>query len=81
MFRKVCEQACQVELDARAVPLLAEGSQADIQANVTTARLYQNLTDSVPLMGFYDVKNARLCNIFEGEGWMGEGRLKGPGVG
>ena len=42
----------------------------DIQKSVTSTRLYQNLTASVPLMGFYDVKNARLCNIFEGEGLM-----------
>ena len=45
-----------------------EGDHLDMQKSVTETRLYQNLTESVPLMGFYDVKNARLCNIFEGEG-------------
>ena len=36
----------------------------------TSARLEArlNLTESVPLMAFYDVKNAKLCKIFEGEG-------------
>ena len=31
-------------------------------------RLYKNLTDSASCMGFYDVKNAKLCTIFQGEG-------------
>ena len=36
----------------------------------STRRLYQNLTDAAPCMGFYDVKNAKLCNIYEGENLM-----------
>ena len=42
----------------------------EIQKSVTTTRLSHNLTEDAPFMGFYDVKNARLCNIFEGEGLM-----------
>ena len=50
------------------VLLVAEGSHAEIKASVTTTRLYHHLTEAVPCMGFYDVKNAKLCNIFEGNG-------------
>jgi hypothetical protein len=56
-------------LDARVITVLAEGTHVEIGASGTKTRLYQNLTDSVPLMAFYDVKNAKLCNIFEGEGF------------
>ncbi len=68
VFRNQCEQYCARELEARMVTLLAEGSHAEIKASVTTTRLYKNLTEDVPLMAFYDVKNAKLCNIYEGEG-------------
>ena len=67
-FRTQCEKHCARELEARLVSLVAEGSHIEIKASVTSTRLYQNLTDSVPCMGFYDVKNAKLCSIFEGEG-------------
>ena len=67
-FRQECEKVCRRELDARVVFLVAEGGGADIQATVTSTRLYQNLTEAVPCMGFYDVKSAKLCNIYEGEG-------------
>ena len=69
-FRTECEEHCRRELEARLVLLVMEGDHMEIQKSVTTTRLYQNLTEDVPLMGFYDVKNARLCNIFEGEGLM-----------
>jgi len=68
-YRTHCETYCQGELDARVITVLAEGTHVEIGASVTKTRLYQNLTDSVPLMAFYDVKNAKLCNIFEGEGF------------
>jgi hypothetical protein len=35
---------------------------------VIGTRLYKNLTEEAPWMGFYDVKNARLCNIYQSEG-------------
>ena len=67
-FRQQCEQACQKEIDGRVVLLTAEGSGADIRASVTTTRLYKNLTEAATVMGFYDVKNARVCSVFEGQG-------------
>ena len=48
--------------------LVAEGSDVEVYATVTKARFYQNLTAAATVMGFYDVKNARLCNIYEGTG-------------
>ena len=68
VFRNQCEQHCTRELDARLVTLIAEGTHAEIKASVTTTRLYKNLTENVPCMAFYDVKNAKLCNTYEGEG-------------
>ena len=67
-FRQECEKSCRRELDARVVTVLASGTHAEINANVTSTRLYQNLTENAPCMGFYDVKNAKLCNIYDGEG-------------
>jgi hypothetical protein len=69
-FRMQCEKHCHRELEARLVSILAEGSHIEIVASVRNTRLYQNLTDAVSCMAFYDVKNAKLCNIFEGEGYM-----------
>ena len=66
-FRKQCEQACQKEIDGRVVLLVATGADVEIRATVTTTRLYQNLTADTTVVGFYDVKNARLCSIFEGQ--------------
>ena len=48
--------------------LFAEGSHTEIKASLTTTRLYHKLTKEVSSMAFYDVKNAKLCNIYEGEG-------------
>ena len=67
-FRAQCEIHCRKELDARVVSLVAEGTGVEIQATVTSTRLYKNLTEEVPFMGFYDCKNAKLCNVFEGQG-------------
>ena len=61
-FRIECEHHCRRELEARLVSLVMEGDHVDIQKSVAATRLYQILTASVPLMGFYDVKNARLCH-------------------
>ena len=67
-FRMQCEKACQREINARVVCFAAEGSSVAIHATLTKTRLYQNLTDAATVMGFYDVKNARLCTVFEGQG-------------
>ena len=67
-FRDSCEKHCCQELEARLVAMVAEGDHVEIKNSVTSTRLYQNLTAEVPLMAFYDVKNAKLCTIFEGEG-------------
>ena len=68
VFRNQCEQHCARELEARMVSLLAVGSHTEIKANVVNTRLYNTLTENVPLMAFYDVANVKLCNIYEGEG-------------
>jgi len=67
LFRLQCEKACQQEIDARVVLLVAEGSAVDVHASVTKTRLYHNMTEAATVMGFYDVKNARLCAVFNGE--------------
>ena len=68
LFRLQCEKACQKEIDARVVLLVAEGSGVDIRDSLTKTRLYQNLTEAATVMGFHDVKHARLCTVFEGQG-------------
>ena len=50
------------------VLIVAGGTHTEIIASVTATRLYQNMTEEAPCMAFYDVKNAKLCNIYEGEG-------------
>ena len=50
------------------VSIVATGEAPEINANVTSTRLYGNLTAEASVMGFYDVKNAKLCNVYEGEG-------------
>ena len=68
VFKTTCEHHCARELEARMVSLLADGSHNELKASLTNTRLYQNLSEDVPLMAFYDVKNARLCHIVGGEG-------------
>jgi hypothetical protein len=68
VFRRQCEQHCVRELEARMVLVVAEGSHAEIETRVTNTNLYHNLTEDASCMAFYDVKNAKLCNIYEGEG-------------
>eukprot|EP00959_Pyramimonas_sp_CCMP1952_P200918 4202255-Pyramimonas_sp.AAC.1 len=48
--------------------ITAEGSAMEINASVTKTRLYHNLTENASVMGFCDVKNAKLCRAFEGQG-------------
>ena len=67
-FRRQCEQYCARELEARMVLVVAQGTNTDIQTIVTNTHLYHNLTMDASVMAFYDVKNAKLCNIYEGEG-------------
>ena len=54
------------------VALVREGNGVEIAATVTKTRLCTNLTDNVPLMGYYDTKNAKLCATSEHEGAAGE---------
>ena len=68
VFRTKCEHHCAREREARRVSLLAAGSHTELRASLTKTRLYNILSENVSLMAFYDVKNARLCNIYEGEG-------------
>ncbi len=67
-LRRQCEQYCARELEARMVLVVAQEANTDIQTIVTKTHLYQNLTMDASVMAFYDVKNAKLCNIYEGEG-------------
>ena len=67
-FREQCEHHCQQEIDGRVVLLVAEGTDVEVFATVTKTRLYQNLAEAATVMGVYDVKNARMCNIYEGTG-------------
>ena len=48
--------------------VIAEGSHDEIRTSVTNTQLYHNLTEDASCMAFYDGKNAKLCNIYEGEG-------------
>ena len=59
-FQKDSEAAVRAELEARMVVLSQDGSHQEVTARMASTRLYENLTDKVKFMGFYDVKNARL---------------------
>ena len=68
IFRRDCETFINEQLEARLVMLTADGTHEEIVNTVTSSRLYNNLANSGSrLMGFYDVKNATLCDIYEGE--------------
>ena len=69
-FRKECEEHCKREIEARMIFLVTEGDHLELKSSITKTRLYSNLTEEVPFMAFYDVKNARLCSVFEGEGLL-----------
>ena len=67
-FRKDCEAYVDRELDARTVILTNDGTHDELHNAVTGNRLYQNLGPSgARFMGFYDVKNAHLVEVYEGE--------------
>ena len=67
-FRKDCEAYVDRELAARLVILTNDGTHEELQNALTGTRLYQNLsTAGARFMGFYDVKNAMLCEVYEGE--------------
>ncbi len=68
MLARQGRQYCARGLEARRVLMVAQGTHADIRASVTNTHLYHNLTMDASCMAFYDVKNAKLCNIYEGEG-------------
>ena len=59
-FRKEAEVAATAEIGARMVMLTQDGTHQEVTARLSSTRLYQNLTESVKFMAFYDVKNARL---------------------
>jgi hypothetical protein len=67
-FRKDCASFCETEIQSRLVSVIATGTASDIAKSVTDTCLYRNLTDAVSFMALYDVKNARLCNTYDGEG-------------
>ena len=55
-FRAQCENACKQEIDARVVLIVAEGTAVEINASLTQTRLYQNLSESSTVIGFYYIK-------------------------
>ena len=59
-FRTAAEVSVAAEIDARMVILTQDGTHQELTAQLSSTRLYQNLTESVRFMAFYDVKNARL---------------------
>ena len=59
-FREEAEVAVTAEIGARMVMLTQDGTHQEVTARLSSTRLYQNLTESVKFMVFYDVKNARL---------------------
>ena len=68
LFRKECEQFVAKELQARTVVLTQDGEHSELRAMVSSTRLYQNLADvGARFVGFYDVKNAKIVDLFVGE--------------
>ena len=56
------------ELQARTVVLTQDGEHSELRAMVSSTRLYQNLSEvGARFVGFYDVKNAKLVDLFVGE--------------
>ena len=69
-FRAEVEARVRKDLQARLVVLTKDGGHPELQASVTSTELYQNvLSTGCRFMGVYDPKNARLCDVFTGEGW------------
>ncbi len=68
-FRREVEARVEQELSARMVVLTRDGNHDELTKNVTATELYQNLESTgCRFMGVYDTKNARLCDVFVGEG-------------
>ena len=68
LFRKECEQFVSKELQARTVVLTQDGEHSELRAMVSSTRLYQNLAEvGARFVGFYDVKNAKLVDLWVGE--------------
>ena len=65
-FRTEAEQSVRAEMDARMV-ILTQDTHTEMTAQLSSTRLYQNLTESVKFMAFYDVKNAKLMDRRPGE--------------
>ena len=69
-FRAEVEARARKDLQARLVVLTKDGGHPELHASVTSTELYQNLLSTgCRFMGLYDPKNARLCDVFHGEGW------------
>ena len=68
LFRKECEQFVAKELQARTVVLTQDGEHSELHEAVSSTRLYQNLEEhGARFVGFYDVKNAKIVDLFVGE--------------
>ena len=61
-FRIDAEANVTRQLEARIVSLTQEGDHNEVSSAVSSCRLYQNLTETVKFMAFYDVKNAKLLD-------------------
>ena len=61
-FQKDAEANVETEIDARLVCLTLSGEHEELMARLSSTRLYQNLSQDVRFMGFYDVKNALLLD-------------------
>ena len=66
-FRSEAETRASIEIDARMVVLTQDGTRQGMSAQLSSTRLYQNLTESVKCMAFYSVKNAKLMEHRPGE--------------
>ena len=69
-FRAEVEARVRKDLQARLVVLTKDGGHPELHASVTSTELYHNLLSTgCRFVGIYDPKNAKLCDVFTGEGW------------
>ena len=67
-FKQSIETHCRLQFEDRVVVLTLDGRHEELQNSVTSTEMYTNLSQSgCRFMGFYDVKNAKLCELYEGE--------------
>ncbi|CAK0858880.1 unnamed protein product, partial [Prorocentrum cordatum] len=67
-FKAQIEAHCQREMEARMVILTSDGRHDELCASVVSTELHANLeSGDGRFVAVYDPKNAKLCNIFEGE--------------